>query len=341
MTSKGRALQSTITQADKTQANLSMLRVNERLNRLRADICEDKKLIVWVGDVHLHQECYEGVELPEHYRNLVSTERQLRLALYEISLLDPKPDVLILGGDLVEYGIQGEYERLFRILEDLPDIPHYYLNGNHEHSEGKLPRDFKEMYQRNKRDYWPDLAADDGLYYSFEYLNLKFICIDRLVDKPGAKLDRAQFEWLKRELEESRDLPTIICSHRSLLPVGNWIDDKFPDVELWRLIDSFPQVKAVLSGHNHTHNLWRYRDKLHVVFPATSYSVGTLTGWGGLLIGAGEVENVFVKELTGPSFNSIYPTQLQKQEGSIHLLEERNFEESPIFNPETWPRTTT
>lgn len=332
-----------LTEEDRERARASMEEANQIL-RPRYDAA-DTSFAVWVGDTHLHKSFYTEEEkglkryagLPEHYRNLVSTKRQLELALYEISLLDPQPDLLILGGDLVEYGFSGEYDLFFEMLEGIQDIPVYFISGNHEHGLGELPAEFVQAYQRWKRPYWPALEGTKGYYYAFTHKNVRFICIDRQVDAYGHTLEEQQYQWLRKELAES-PLSTIICSHRSLLPVGNWIDDKFPDIGLCELINQCPQVEAVLSGHNHTHHTWKYWDKLHIVFPSTSYAVGTFTGWGGILIRGGKVEDVFAKELTGPSFNSVYPGRLFDQYGSLHVLEPKNFEESPLFNPELWSR---
>ena len=332
-----------LTEEDKARARTSMEEANQLLQARYEPA--DTTLVVWVGDTHLHKSFYTAEEkglkryagLPGHYRHLVSTKRQLELALYEIGLLDPKPDLLILGGDLVEYGFAVEYDLFFEIVERIQDIPVYCISGNHEHGLGDLPAEFSRAYETWKRPYWPPLESSRGFYYAFTHNDIRFVCIDRQVDAYGLTLEERQYQWLKVELD-SGDMSTIICSHRPLLPVGNWIDDRFPDIGLCELINQYPQVQAVLSGHNHTHHAWKYWEKLHIVFPSTSYAVGTFTGWGGILIRGGKVEDVFAKELTGPRFNSIHPGKLFDQPGSLHVLEPKNFEESPLFNPELWAR---
>ena len=150
-------------------------------------------------DTHLHKSFYTAEEkglkryagLPGHYRHLVSTKRQLELALYEIGLLDPKPDLLILGGDLVEYGFAVEYDLFFEIVERIQDIPVYCISGNHEHGLGDLPAEFSRAYETWKRPYWPPLESSRGFYYAFTHNDIRFVCIDRQVDAFTATSGRA------------------------------------------------------------------------------------------------------------------------------------------------------
>src|SRR5262249_22703251 len=64
----------------------------------------------------------------------VDTTPFLERAVAHILSLDPRPDLVLVTGDLVDAGRPDEYARLRSILKPLP-IPLYVVPGNHDARE--------------------------------------------------------------------------------------------------------------------------------------------------------------------------------------------------------------
>src|SRR5262245_41643201 len=81
-------------------------------------------LIAQITDCHIRLEgdLIYGVVDPAAY---------LKRAVDTLLALDPRPDLVILSGDLVDAGAPAEYVRLRKILEPLP-MPVRLIAGNHD-----------------------------------------------------------------------------------------------------------------------------------------------------------------------------------------------------------------
>src|SRR5271166_1678561 len=69
--------------------------------------------------------------------HMINTAKRLRKAVERLNALDPRPDVVLATGDLVEDGKRKEYKLLRKILDHL-EIPLYVIPGNHDRSEAFL-----------------------------------------------------------------------------------------------------------------------------------------------------------------------------------------------------------
>src|SRR3954470_5266942 len=84
-------------------------------------------LIAQLSDLHLRA---EGQLLYDR----IDTAGYLERAVAHVLKLDPRPDVVIMTGDLVEAGRPEEYARLRRLIAPLP-MPVYVIPGTHEARE--------------------------------------------------------------------------------------------------------------------------------------------------------------------------------------------------------------
>ncbi len=118
--------------------------------------------------------------------------------------------------------------------------------------------------------YSLDQLKLDSSYYTFEHAGWRFVVLDSITkDKQTvyrAELDEAQFEWLKRVLEETASsTPIVIISHIPILtigdvgcrrqlaeqPIGHQMLVHQVRGELLNLYREHPNVKRCLSGHTH------------------------------------------------------------------------------------------
>src|SRR6186713_1163048 len=84
-------------------------------------------LIAQLFDTHLR---LEGQLLCDR----IDTAAYLERAVAHVLKLDPRPDVVLMTGDLVEAGKPEEYARLRRLIAPLP-MPVYLIPGNHDARE--------------------------------------------------------------------------------------------------------------------------------------------------------------------------------------------------------------
>ena len=98
-------------------------------------------LICQITDCHI-------VEPDKLLYGRVDTAAMLREAVDHINNMDPRPDVVVATGDLVNAGRPSQYEHLVSILSHI-DIPVYPVPGNHDDRTGmrrcRVPRSERRL----------------------------------------------------------------------------------------------------------------------------------------------------------------------------------------------------
>jgi Icc protein len=196
--------------------------------------------------------------------------------LAAVEKLDPRPDFILVGGDLVNLARDltvAEAERRFdfflKIWNDHTALPAHWTFGNHD-----LAGTSNTSVSPTEKFYGKALFQDrfklQRLFYSFDLKNWHFIVLDDIAPQPDrtyiGKLFDDEMLFLKADLEAHRNVPTIICTHipvMSLLPAGLLLaHGSEPQYHLPKnlvctnadeLFQDLPRhnVRAVLSGHLH------------------------------------------------------------------------------------------
>jgi len=65
------------------------------------------------------------------YQDVACSNAQFAAAIAELHALDPRPDLVLLSGDLVDEGTPPEYAKLRALLRGL-EIPSLVIPGNHD-----------------------------------------------------------------------------------------------------------------------------------------------------------------------------------------------------------------
>jgi 3',5'-cyclic AMP phosphodiesterase CpdA len=191
----------------------------------------------------------------------------LARAVDHILNLDPRPDVVLATGDLVDAGTPAEYARLRHLLAPLP-MPVYLIPGNHDDRD-ELRAAFADRAWM-PREGFIQYVVDDG--------PLRLIAIDTLLPgKPSGRVDAERVAWLDARLREAPSKPTVIFMHHP--PFRTAIDymdeiglegaEAMADVVL-----RHPQVERVLCGHLHRAIQARWAGTLALTAPATAHQVG-------------------------------------------------------------------
>src|SRR4030095_5451845 len=137
--------------------------------------------------------------------------------------------------------------------------------GNHEgsNSSGSTGRGpYYDAYVVPTRGEAGGLASGTEAYYSFDFANIHFICLDShdLSRKPGDPMAN----WLKADLEKAKADWLIAFWHHPPYTKGSHDSAQAPDLTEMRkyimpIIES-GGVDLVLTGHSHIYERWMLMD---------------------------------------------------------------------------------
>lgn len=187
-------------------------------------------------------------------------------ALTRIRALDPRPECVVITGDLVDTGEVAEYECALALLRVLP-IPVHVVPGNHDHA----PRMLQALAGT---PYVHAAAAEPGrCYYRVDYPGLRLFCCDSSV--PGrhdGELGPRQLAWLESELRRDPDVPAILAMHHHPVPSGIVAVDRIMLSDARALAEvllSHPPLIRILIGHLHRPMATMFAGNLVISAPST------------------------------------------------------------------------
>jgi Icc protein len=166
------------------------------------------------------------------------TARSLQAVLSQLAHLTPKPNLLLITGDLSQDETPESYEQLKHQVSAL-NIPTHWIPGNHDQ-----PALMEQVLCT------PPFSTQKSIQLDKWHLVLLTSSIAGHVE--GA-LSKTTLTWLEQQLQQI-DRPTLIALHHPPLAIGSaWMDQiglQNAD-ELITILDRYPQVKIVLFGHIH------------------------------------------------------------------------------------------
>ncbi len=181
-----------------------------------------------------------------------------------VNALQPRPDVVLVTGDISNNGRREEMERAASILRRLQP-PFYVIPGNHD-DRALLVEVFG-----------PEACPTEStrfVNYVIEGYPLRLVTVDSVVPgAAGGEICPERAAWLDARLSEDQDRPTIVFMHHPPLRFGvpETDIDGFEGREwFWQVLRRHPQVERVLAGHIHLAAL-AHRDGVVV---STAPSVG-------------------------------------------------------------------
>jgi 3',5'-cyclic-AMP phosphodiesterase len=165
------------------------------------------------------------------------TNQTFAAVMTAIGELQPRPDILLLTGDISQDETRESYEYARSLIQPL-GIPTYWIPGNHDQNIATIA------------------ALNDGCISSlkaFSQAGWQFILLDSMVlQHPWGELSKSQLELLENHLQSS--LPTLIAVHHHTIDCGLGYMDNIGlrNAEaFFAVIDRYPQVKVVVNGHIH------------------------------------------------------------------------------------------
>jgi 3',5'-cyclic AMP phosphodiesterase CpdA len=198
-------------------------------------------LIAQITDTHIGFDR----DNPDEY-NMV----RLRAVLERLATGPNRPDMLLLTGDLTEFGDAASYVRLAEAV-GICAFPAWPMVGNHDEREALLAG-FPQTPQ-----------AGGFVQYALEFERFRLLVLDTLdPGRHGGAFCEVRAAWLAGQLADRPDVPTLIAMHHPPFAAGvDWLDSDMREPWIARFsatVQGHPQVKAVISGHLHRtiHTSW-------------------------------------------------------------------------------------
>ncbi|MCJ2177501.1 phosphodiesterase [Novosphingobium album (ex Hu et al. 2023)] len=191
-------------------------------------------LIAQITDIHI------GFDRgnPDEYNM-----QRLKVVLNRIVDGPNRPDLLLMTGDLTEFGDAESYARLAEAVSVCP-FPVLPMTGNHDDRAALLAA-------------FPDTSSHDGfIQYALELGALRLVVLDTLdPGHHGGAFCETRAAWLSAELAAHPDVPTVIALHHPPFESGlSWLDSGAGEPWIARLAQAVAghrQVRAIIGGHLH------------------------------------------------------------------------------------------
>lgn len=213
-------------------------------------------LIAQITDIHLGFE----PDTPDEF-NRLRLDRTVQ-ALLE---MDPRPDLLLATGDLVDRGDRESYERLREALSGLP-FPIHFALGNHDERAT-----FREVFPQAP-------FTGEYLQYVIDSPALRLIVLDTLEEgRHGGAFCEERAAWLAARLDEDTAKPTLIVQHHPPIEAGiPWMNTDAAEPWVERLASCLrgrDNVTGLVCGHIHRASATRWEHVIVATCPSTAPQV--------------------------------------------------------------------
>jgi 3',5'-cyclic-AMP phosphodiesterase len=196
----------------------------------------------------------------------------LERAIDHLNALQPRPDAVLITGDLTNDGDAAVWADLMAMLGRLA-APLYPLPGNHDDRE----------LMRAAFAHLELFPAQGPLCFDVALGPVRLIGLDSLIPgDPAGRLGPEQLAWLDARLGEAPEEPTLVALHHP--PFRTGIDHMdammLEDGDaLAAVIDRHRQVERVLCGHVHRAVQCWFAGTIAQIAPGTAHAVQlTLAG---------------------------------------------------------------
>lgn len=182
--------------------------------------------------------------------DVADTAAALRRAVDLLNRLTPRPQAVVITGDLVDEGASASYGLLRELLAGLA-MPFFLVPGNHDQKD-------------SLRAAFPDHGYLEGfiesggrraICFCIEDFPVRLIGLDTVIPgEHGGGLNPERLRWLDRALSQRPSAPTLVFMHHPPFASGIGHMDGEPFIrreELAGIIRRHPQVERVTCGHIH------------------------------------------------------------------------------------------
>src|SRR6202158_2499197 len=216
-------------------------------------------LIVQISDLHIKSPgvlAYGRVDTASALQHCVAT----------LNDFTPKPDLVVISGDLADTPTAEEYDHLKRLLKPLK-LPFAAIPGNHDSRELMRAAFPRTAY-----------AFPSGpLNQQVQIGGLDLLLLDSSVPgKPHGELDAPTLQWLEATLASSSDRPALVFLHHPPLTAGIGHMDRqnlLNAAELAAVVGRHLHVQRIATGHVHRATLTMFAGVATTICPAPNHAV--------------------------------------------------------------------
>lgn len=211
----------------------------------------------------------------------------IALAVQKVLALDPRPDIVITGGDIVEGLMGGQWStaqsrvnQLVEILKPLEMRVEHVL-GNHDVIGWNRTKKATANEPKYGKAMFGEVFAKGPTYRSFDLKGWHFVVLDSIQFDANesrtytTKIDDTQLTWLKNDLAKlTPGTPVLVATHVPLLsgflsldgnPYGPWAGKMLiTNAKEVNEILLTANVRAVVQGHTHIVENLVYAGRQHI-----------------------------------------------------------------------------
>jgi 3',5'-cyclic-AMP phosphodiesterase len=211
-----------------------------------------------------------------HLRRDLRSPEGFASALHAVRKISPAPDFILTGGDMCHNMRDQTLEQSVEITDlflktyqDNCSWPAHHCLGNHDLAAWNKVAEAAHDPRYGKNLTVQKFEMKDR-YYSFDHKGWHFVVLDYLrVTEPGtftAEIDADQLTWLRGDLANNKQRPTIAVTHAPVISAVELFSDRAKRsdealaVPFGRVISNAPDlveaakagsVRAFISGHLH------------------------------------------------------------------------------------------
>ncbi len=196
----------------------------------------------------------------------VDTCLYLEQCVAHINALMPQPDVVLVTGDITDFGRPDEYHQAGLLLNQLT-MPYLVIPGNHD----------KPDVMRLEFSDHSYLPREGFVQYVIEDFPVRMIGLDtQVIGKPYGLMCQQRLGWLEQQLLAQPDRPTLLFMHHPPFKTGIEHMDKMNcrnGKAMGELVENHQQIKYILCGHVHRPVEVAWHGTIAAIGPSPSHSV--------------------------------------------------------------------
>ncbi|NKB76971.1 MAG: hypothetical protein GKR96_07940 [Gammaproteobacteria bacterium] len=209
-------------------------------------------LIVQISDTHI-----AGWDKKAY--GIAPVAENLSTCVEHINQLIPKPDIVIVTGDITNSGLTEEFQQAASLLNKLA-VPYYVIPGNHDDRSNLLsvfsgtacPVNDLNQGQSGKNQ---SNNSQEFINYVVDDFDVRLIAMDStIINEPGGEICGKRAAWLDECLGENREKPTLLFMHHPPVKLGvieSNIDGFIGSERLGTIIEKYSNIERILCGHVH------------------------------------------------------------------------------------------
>jgi 3',5'-cyclic AMP phosphodiesterase CpdA len=186
-------------------------------------------------------------------------QEMLRKAIKQIN--NGKADLVVLTGDVSDWGLRSEFEAAASILDGIKK-PLYIIPGNHDARINGY-----EIFTKI-------FGGGRGRYFKEKFDDLLLLGLDTAEpDIDDGHVGRDQLEWLEKQIKKNKkDRIPVIMLHHHLVSVPDTGRERNILVDAGEVLQVIDQnnVPLVLTGHKHVPWVWHLNETLIATTGTTS-----------------------------------------------------------------------